>query len=167
MFAMAVPLCYKGCSIHTPTCSLSQDLGLIVTTLVCEGIKCCRAILWPPKLRMQPRRLAGSVIDMSVFITCTWHLVTIRKWSSTHTDTHPHSHSLTKSFCFFLAQLPPLFQHEFKISSGEWKFQILLNQKHKSQACHKQTKERVRRHKGSKSQYSLANFIWLSHSQRI
>ena len=31
-----------------------------------------------------------------------------------HTHTQPHTHSLTKSFSFFLAQLPPLVQHEFK-----------------------------------------------------
>ena len=36
--------------------------------------------------------------------------------------------------------------------SGEWKFHILLNQKRKSQESHKQTKEEIRRHKGSKSQ---------------
>ena len=28
--------------------------------------------------------------------------------------THTSTHSLTESFYFFLAQLPPLFQHEFK-----------------------------------------------------
>ena len=33
----------------------------------------------------------------------------------THTHTHPHTHSLTHSIVlFFLAQLPSLFQHEFK-----------------------------------------------------
>ena len=32
-----------------------------------------------------------------------------------HTHTHPHTHSLTHStVLFFLAQLPSLFQHEFK-----------------------------------------------------
>ncbi len=31
-----------------------------------------------------------------------------------HSHKHPHTHSLTESFYFFLAQLPPLFQHEFK-----------------------------------------------------
>ena len=68
-----------------------------------------------------------------------------------HTHTHPHTHTLTESFYF-----SPLNSHlSFNTnSSGEWKFQIWLNQKHKSQACHKQTKEGVRRHKGLKSQYS-------------
>ena len=78
----------------------------------------------------------------------------------THTSTHSLTHSQTRSI--FLAQLPPVNMN----SSGEWKFQILLNQKHKSQARHKQTKEGVRRHKGLKSQYSQVNFIWLSHSPR-
>ena len=77
-----------------------------------------------------------------------------------HTDTH--TRSLTHIIIlFFLAQLHLSFNTN---SSGEWKFQILLNQKRKSQACHKQTKEGVRRHKGSKSKYSQVNFTWLSHS---
>ena len=69
-----------------------------------------------------------------------------------HTHTHPHTHSLTESFYFFSLNSHLSFNTN---SSGEWKFQI-LNQKHMSQACHihKQTKEGVRRHKGSKSQYS-------------
>ena len=61
------------------------------------------------------------------------------------------THTLTKSFSFFSLNSHLSFNTN---SSGEWKFQILLNQKHKSQACHKQTKDGVRRHKGSKSQYS-------------
>ena len=67
--------------------------------------------------------------------------------------------------------LPPLFL-----------LQILLNKKqktttkqqetnnknnHELQACHKETKEGVRKRKGPKSQYSKVNFIWLSHSLRI
>ena len=59
--------------------------------------------------------------------------------------THPHTHSLIESFYFFLLN----FHLSLNInSSGEWKFQILLSQKHK------QTKEGVRKHKGTKSQYS-------------
>ena len=89
----------------------------------------------------------------------------------THTHTHTHStplhstplhstplhstHSLTHSLThrivlFFVSQLPPLFQHEFK-----WRMKVpnIIESKHKSQACHKQTKEGVKRYKGPKSQY--------------
>ena len=68
-----------------------------------------------------------------------------------HTHIHTLAHSLTVSFYFFSLNSYLSFNMN---SSGVWKFQILLNQKHKSQACHKQTKEGFRRHKGSKSQYS-------------
>ena len=69
----------------------------------------------------------------------------------TDTHTHPHTHSLRESFYFFSLNFHLSFNTN---SSGEWKFQILLNQKRKTQACHKQTKDRVWKHKGSKSQYS-------------
>ena len=70
------------------------------------------------------------------------------------THTHTHTHMLTHSqnhSIFFSLNSHLSFNTN---SSGEWKFQILLDQKHKSQACHKQTKEGVSKHKGSKSQYS-------------
>ena len=79
-----------------------------------------------------------------------YHCISIRKWSSTHTHTHPHTRSQNRSIFFSLNS-----HLSFNMNlSGEGKFQILLNQKRKSQACHKQTKEGVRRHKGLKSQYS-------------
>ena len=43
-----------------------------------------------------------------------------------HTHTHPHTHSFTESFYFFSLYFHLSFN---KNSSGEWKFQILLNQK--------------------------------------
>ena len=53
--------------------------------------------------------------------------------------THPHTHSLWELFSFFFSFNSHL---SFNMNSnGKWKFQKLLNQKHKSQACHKQTKE--------------------------
>ena len=67
-----------------------------------------------------------------------------------HTYTRPHTHSVTESFYFFSLNIHLSFNTN---SSGEWKFQILLNQKRKSQACHKQTKDGVWKHKGLKSQY--------------
>ena len=79
-----------------------------------------------------------SLTKSSALITCTWHLMTIR-WSDpahTHTLTHIewHTHSLTKSFYFYSLNSHLSFNTN---SSGLWKLQILLNQKHKSQACHK------------------------------
>ena len=51
----------------------------------------------------------------------------------THTHTHPHTPSLTESFNFFLTQIPPLFQREFKRT--EWKFQT-TESKHDSRLSH-------------------------------
>ena len=55
----------------------------------------------------------------------------------THTHIHTLAHSLNHSIFFSLNSHLSFNTN----SSGEWKFQKLLNQKHKSQACHKQTKE--------------------------
>ena len=77
--------------------------------------------------------------------------ISIWKWSSTHTHRHLHTRSLTHRIFLGFFSLNSHLSFNMN-SSGEWKFQILLNQKHQSQAHHKQTKEGVRRHKGSKSQ---------------
>jgi len=45
----------------------------------------------------------------------------------THTHIHTLAHSLTESFYFFSLNSHLSFNTN---SSGEWKFQILLNQKH-------------------------------------
>ena len=79
---------------------------------------------------------------------------------------HTHTHTFTHRIILFFLSLNSHLSFNMN-SSGEWKFQILLNQKHKLQAHHKQTKEGVGRHKGLKSQYSSVNFIWLSHSLRM
>ena len=60
--------------------------------------------------------------------------------SDTHTHTHPHTHSLTVTESFYFFSLNSHLSFNTK-SSGEWKFQILFNKKHKPQASHKQTKE--------------------------
>ena len=41
----------------------------------------------------QLRMLAGSVINMSAVITCTWHPITDPAHTHTHTHTHTHSHN--------------------------------------------------------------------------
>ena len=118
-----------------------------VTSLVCEGIKCRWVILWPPQLRTtneNTSRLGYKHVCINYLHVASHDYHSITKWSSTHTHPHTHwvIHSQNRSI-FFLSLNSHL---SFNInSSGEWKFQILLNQKQRSQACHKQTKERVRR----------------------
>ena len=80
---------------------------------------------------------------MSALITCTWHLVTITVSvsGSDPASTHLHTQSLTYSqIRSIFSRSTPTFLST-RILGGERKFQILLNQKRKSQACHKQAKE--------------------------
>ena len=99
----------------------SKHLALVQTLLL---FYCNVSSAWRDQMSSsdsvatQMRTLASRVTEhvcgnYSHVASQSW--LSLRKWSSTHTHTHTSTHSLThRNVLLFLAQLPPLFQHEFR-----------------------------------------------------
>ena len=91
-----------------------------------EGIKCRRAILWPPQLTENASRLGYKHVCVNYLHVASHDYQEVIQ----HTDTHIHT--LTKSFNFFLTQLPPLFQHAgIQAENESCKYYWIKNISHK------------------------------------
>ena len=103
-----------------------------VTSLVCEGIKCCWVILWPPQLRTtneNTSRLGYKHVCINYLHVASHDYHSITKWSSTHT--HPHTHSLTKSFYFFSHSTPTSLSTWIQVENESSKYYWIKNRGHK------------------------------------
>ena len=133
-----------------------------VTFLVREKFKRRRTILWP---RDWERQQVGLWTCLRLLLVRSFIPWINGNWVIQHTRTHPPTHSLTEAFYFFSLNFQLTFNTN---SSGEWKLQILLNQKHVSHNEFLVTSP-VDNREGYKAQgsQSWADFIWLSRPLKI
>ena len=87
----------RGIVFYSPGETFDWSRTHAVTSLVREGIKCCRAILWPPQLRTLALRLGYDVTDLHMASHDYQEVI-----QHTHTLIHTLPHSQNRSIFFSL-----------------------------------------------------------------
>ena len=120
IFYLLVMVLKNKTELHSKILQNYANMYQYVTSLVRNGVECRRAILWPcnwERLQVSYKHVCVNYLHVAS---------PVYQKVIQHAHTHPHTHSFTESFYF----LSLYFHLSFNTnSSGEWKFQILLNQK--------------------------------------